>query len=269
MNKIYLKIKHYIKRKLFKNLKYEFEEFIPNSAGNPKDINNLIKINIKNLTSNLMNVSTFFKRVSIQNIDSLDVNKETCKKLKSLFDNYGSDKATHGYHILYAKIFEKISPKPTILEIGVGSNNTSYPSNMGSEGFPGASLKVFSNLFPDSEIFGGDIDKNILKNFSNVSMFYLDQNNLDTFNNTIIDKKYFDLIIDDGLHMQSANLNSLYFSLSKLTKGGFLVIEDVSISTLNIWHIVNSILKDPYELSIYKCFDNYAVVIELKALKNI
>lgn len=262
--KFFNKVNHFIKRRLFKNLKYEFEEFIPNSAGRPKDINSLIKININNLTASLKNVSTFFKSVNIQNINSIDVNKEMCENLEALFNNYGSDKATHGYHILYAKIFEKISDNPTILEIGVGSNNTYYPSNMGIEGFPGASLRVFSNLYPDSEIFGADIDKDILNDFENVKMFYLDQNILDTYNNKIINQKYFDLIIDDGLHMQSANLNTLFFSLGRLKKSGFLIIEDVSISTLNVWYAVNSILKHPYELSIYKCFDNYAVVIELK-----
>lgn len=264
MKKLLIKIYHYLKRKIFKNLKYEFEEYIPNSSGSSKDINNLIKININNLTANLVNVSTFFKRVSIQNIDSLSVNNDICENLRLLFNNYGSDKATHGYHILYSKIFEKISDKPTILEIGVGSNNISYPSNMGSKGFPAASLKVFSNLFPDSEIFGADIDKNILKNFRNVKMFYLDQNNIDTYNNKVIDQKYFDLIIDDGLHMQSANLNTLFFSLNRLKKRGFLIIEDIAISNLNVWHIVNSILTEPFELSIYECFDNYVVVIEHK-----
>ena len=42
MVKFLNKVNHFIKRKVFKNLKYEFEEFIPNSAGRPKDINSLI-----------------------------------------------------------------------------------------------------------------------------------------------------------------------------------------------------------------------------------
>ena len=152
----------------------------------------------------------------------------------------------------------------TILEIGIGSNNISIPSNMGEKGFPGASLKVFSEIYPHSEIFGADIDKQILKNFKNVKMYYLDQNDLKTYNNDIINEKYFDLIIDDGLHMQSANLNTLIFALERLKPGGVLVIEDITISALNTWHITDGLLKDPYKLSLYKCFDNYAVTVELK-----
>ena len=99
MKKLLIKIYHYLKRKIFKNLKYEFEEFIPNSSGSSKDINNLIKTNINNLTPNLVNVSTFFIRVSIQSIDSLSVNNDICENLRLLFNNFGSDKATSGCRV--------------------------------------------------------------------------------------------------------------------------------------------------------------------------
>jgi SAM-dependent methyltransferase len=264
MLKFLSKVKHYINRKFFKNLKYDFEEFIPNSKAGSKDINELIKINVKNLTTNLVNINNFFNEAKVQNIESLKVNKEFQKRLRILFNNYGSDKNIHGYDVLYAKILKEISHNPTILEIGVGSNNISIPSNMGKKGFPGASLKVFSDIYPNSEIFGADIDKQILKNFKNVKMFYLDQNNLKTYNNDIINEKYFDLIIDDGLHMQSANLNTLIFALERLKPGGVLVIEDITISALNTWHIVKGLLREPFEFSLYKCFDNYAVTVELK-----
>ena len=135
---------------------------------------------------------------------------------------------------------------------------------MGRKGFPGASLKAFADIYPNAEIFGADIDEQILNNFKNVKMFYLDQNDLKTYNNDMINEKYFDLIIDDGLHMQSANLNTLIFALERLKPGGVLVIEDITISALNTWHIVDGLLKDPYKLSLYQCIDNYVVTVELK-----
>jgi len=52
--------------------------------------------------------------------------------------------------------------------------------------------------------------------------------------------------------------------LERLKPGGVLVIEDITISALKTWHIVDGLLKDPYKLSLYKCFDNYAVTVELK-----
>ena len=99
---------------------------------------------------------------------------------------------------------------------------------------------------------------------NNVKTFYLDQNDFNTYNNNLIEGKEFDLIIDDGLHMQSANLNTLRFALERLTPGGILVIEDISSSALNTWNIVEGLLRYPYTLTIYQCFDNYAVTVELK-----
>ncbi len=264
MLKFLNKVKHYINRNILKKIKYDFEEFIPNSKGSSKTINKLIKINIKDLTKNLMNISNFFGKVDIKSVESLKVDKEFQERLKILFNNNGSDKSIHGYHILYAKVLKEISENPTILEIGLGTTNSLIPSNMGDKGIPGASLFALSEIYPNSEIFGADIDINILINFNNVKSFYLDQNNFKTYNNELIEGKEFDLIIDDGLHMQSANLNTLRFALERLKPGGILVIEDISSSALNTWNIVKGLLRNPYTLTMYECFDNYAVSVELK-----
>ena len=165
---------------------------------------------------------------------------------------------------MYSKILNNLPPNPTILEIGIGTTNKSIPSNMGRDGFPGASLKAFSDYFPNSQIYGADVDTEILKDFKNVKTFYINQNDISTYQNEIIDKKNFDLIIDDGLHMQSANLNTVNFALERLKPGGMLIIEDITSSALNTWFIVEGLLREPYKLSLYECFDNYAVTIELK-----
>ena len=71
MSKLLIKLKHYIRRKIFKNLKYEFEEFIPNSMSTSKDTHNLIKININQFSSNLLNVYNYFGKTKIVNINTL------------------------------------------------------------------------------------------------------------------------------------------------------------------------------------------------------
>ena len=224
----------------------------------------MIKINIKQFSNNLKNIYNFFEKFEISPLDSLNINHSLSERIKQIFEKFGSDKSKHGYHLLYSNIFERLPTNPTILEIGLGTTNSLIPSNMGDKGVPGASLFALSEIYPDSEIFGADIDIEILKNFKNVKTFYLDQNDFNTYNNDLIKGKDFDLIIDDGLHMQSANLNTLRFALERLKPGGILVIEDISSSALNTWNIVKGLLRNPFKLTIYQCFDNYAVTVELK-----
>tara|TARA_B100001996_G_scaffold133739_1_gene101776 strand:+ start:30 stop:821 length:792 start_codon:yes stop_codon:yes gene_type:complete len=260
------KIKQYINKNLFKHLKYEFEEYIPNSAGSASLNNKIIKINIKQLTNNLLNISTWFHEVEVLNLSNLSLDKNLENKVKELFDRHGSDKSKHGYHILYSNIFSNLCLNPQILEIGIGSVNKKIPSNMGKGGIPGASLLAFSEYFPGSKIYGADIDPEISINHQNITTFYLDQNNLCSFDHEVIKDKKFDLIIDDGLHMQSANLNTVRFSLDRLNNSGILIIEDIPESALNIWKILYNILEKPFNLELIKCKDNYAVII--KKLEN-
>lgn len=261
INKFFKKLKNYLYKNIFNYLKYSFEEFIPNSKSNLQTTNNLIRINIKNLTKNLLQISEYFSPVEISNLDSLSTEQKVEEELKNLFDKFNSDKSSHGYHKLYASIFNEISESPTILEIGIGSIDTSIPSNMGKNGTPGASLRAFSEMYPNSDIYGADIDIEILKDFEQVKTFYLDQNNLKTFDNPVIQNKKFDIIIDDGLHMQSANLNSVFFAIQRLKTPGVLVVEDVSFNALDTWKILTNILEKPYSLQIVKCLNNFAVVL--------
>lgn len=258
----FLKINIFYKKYILKRLQYQFEEFIPNSISSSKTKNDLIKTNINQMTENLKNISEFFNTVEVENILNLNAGKDTTNKLKELFNKYGSDKVSHGYHNLYSHIFSNLKENPTIFEIGIGSNNKLIPSNMGPTGKPGASLFAFSEYFPKSKIFGADIDKSILFKHKNIETFYLDQNLIETYNNSLIKSVNFDLIIDDGLHMQSANLNSVFFALNKLNKGGYLVIEDISFSSLNIWRVLKNIIQDPFKLKIVKCVDNYVVIVK-------
>ena len=264
MYKLFTRIKNFFYKYIFNYLKYEFTEFIPNSKSREYQKNELIKTNIKNYTSSMLKISQWFYKLDVIYLSNLKVDRNVTNSIHDMFENHGSDKNKHGYDILYSYIFSKISNNPTILEIGIGTNNIQVASNMGKHGKPGASLRAFSQYFPNSEIFGADVDKDILFNFENIKTFYLNQNDIDTFDNKLIENKKFDLIIDDGLHMQSANLNTLRFSLERLNEKGALVIEDIPASALDTWKIVANLLEDPFELEIVQCIDNFVVILNRK-----
>ena len=104
------KIKHFILKNIFKILKYEFEAYIPNSAGKASLINKLIKINIKDTNRNLALISEQFTEMSIVNLDDLIVDEDIRKKLNDLFNLHQSDKNLHGYDKIYSSIF-RCSPE--------------------------------------------------------------------------------------------------------------------------------------------------------------
>ena len=94
-----------------------------------------------------------------------DVGGDTdASQLGKLFSAYGSDKERHGYHIAYAAILSLLRRNEplTILEIGLGTNNSKLVSSMGSGGTPGASLRAFRDFLPTSTICGADVDRSIL-----------------------------------------------------------------------------------------------------------
>jgi hypothetical protein len=80
---------------------------------------------------------------SESDVFSIQISNESEIELSSLFDKHGSDKgAHHKYSRVYSRILSTLGHGPVILEIGLGTFDTSVLSNMGSEGKPGASLKA-------------------------------------------------------------------------------------------------------------------------------
>ena len=75
-----------------------------------KDTHNLIKININQFSSNLLNVYNYFGKTKIVNINTLKVNLTLQERIKQLLENNGSDKTKHGYHILYSKFLTIFHP---------------------------------------------------------------------------------------------------------------------------------------------------------------
>ena len=154
--------------------------------------------------------------------------------LTNLMNKYGSDKGGknnhHNYSLFYSEIFgTKRKLIKNFLEVGLGTNNTSIPSNMGESGKPLASLMAWRDYFSNANIFGADIDKEILKNDNRIKTCFVDQTDPVTisemFKNFGVDK--YDIIIEDGLHEYNANITFFENSISYLSSDGIFIIEDI------------------------------------------
>ena len=162
------------------------------------------------------------------------VNANSDSKLTDLMNFHGSDKGgknnDHNYSEYYSEIFfYKRKKIKNFLEIGLGTNNTNLPSNMGSEGKPLASLRAWRDYFVNANIYGADIDKNILKDEERIKTFYVDQTNPETisalFKQIGLDK--FDVILEDGLHEFNANICFFENAIDYLDDNGVYIIEDI------------------------------------------
>ena len=174
--------------------------------------------------------------------------------LKQYFDEYGSDKSrTHNYHLIYGALMRDPSKIDSLLEIGLGTNNTDVVSTMGEAGKPGASLRAFRQFLPNALISGADIDRRVLFEEERIKTYFVDQTNLSTFDELAKSiKEPFDIIIDDGLHSPNANLTVLIFSISHLKVGGWIVIEDIKESALPIFRTASCLLAGRFHCHIVK-----------------
>lgn len=174
-------------------------------------------------------------------------NSEFKNELTILFSKYGSDKGAseisssykwmpHTYADYYYHVFSANRNNiKNILEIGIGSNNLSIPSNMGESGSPGASLKAWRDFFPNAFIYGCDIDPNTLFTEERIITFQMDQTDSKSVN-LVLDKigeVNFDLVIDDGLHTFLAGKNLFMNVFNRLTSDSVYIIEDVHLEDLD------------------------------------
>ena len=244
-----------------------FEMYAPSVAGNSKLKG---KITIDNINNIFPTIHLLVEKLGLEK--KIIFSKSFCKskkklkqayKLKKLFDVYGSDKSKyHDYHYIYSSIFKNNMKVKKILEVGIGTNNTSLLSNMGEMGNPGASLKAYRDFFNHSKVFGADIDKKILFKDRRIKTQYVDQTN----NKSILKlfksfRGNFDLIIDDGLHSHTANLNLIIHSMAFLKKNGCLVIEDISISSKSIWQTISVIVGFKYRCYLVKCKKSFIFLV--------
>jgi len=181
------------------------------------------------------------------NIINMDMFTVTDLSLKQYFDKYGSDKGNM-YYPLYTSLLEKYktAKKMRLLEVGLGTNNPSLISTMGKNRYRcGGSLRAFRDYLPNAFIFGADVDKECLFTEQNIKTYFVDQLEINTFDSlkTNCGNEKFDIIIDDGLHSIGANLNTLIFALNNINDNGVIIIEDIPISKIKGYQVVDFILK--------------------------
>lgn len=248
------------------NIVKTFDMYRPRSAG-LSSIKSFLTVNTINnifplLVSLLEKYSLF--EIKVKSIDSFkDSNLKLQNSLHRLLSYYGSDKSTHHrYHYVLSTIFPDPSKVVSVLEIGLGSTNKNIVSNMGLHGKPGASLRAFKDYFCNARIYGADIDKNILFQEENICTYFVDQLNDETFNTL---RQYLpksvDLIIDDGLHSPDANIRSLIHLLDLLSEDGWLIIEDINLSSKPIWTVVAFILQERWRFTFVDDYDAALVLV--------
>ena len=254
-----------------KYLVKKFKIFVPSSSGGSVELGKHTALSINlifPLISKLMHVLKI--RKSIYKADAFcKKNKkiQESKKLKKLFNYYGSDKSrVHNYHLIYSAIFPKRNKVKKILEIGLGTNNINMISNMGPEGKPGASVRAFRDYFSQASIYGADIDSEILFSEKRIKTYYVDQTNIESIKKLFSKKigKNFDLIIDDGLHAPYTNLNFLISCMNKINKGGWLVIEDIPFAAKPIWELIDFIMNVKQKSFLVKTKNCYVYLINKK-----
>tara|TARA_Y100000590_G_scaffold462925_1_gene628313 strand:+ start:921 stop:1619 length:699 start_codon:yes stop_codon:yes gene_type:complete len=203
-------------------------------------------------------------------------NFKTDNRLTDLMNLYGSDKGGlnnhHNYSLYYSEIFS--SRKDIVknfLEVGLGTNNTNIPSNMGPNGKPLASLRAWKDYFQNAEIYGADIDRDILKNEERIRTYFVDQTSpisiSEMFKNFNVDK--FDIIIEDGLHEYKANICFFENAIDHLSDDGIYIIEDVFYKDIKKFEKYFSSTK--YNFSIIELFHhkNIANNCIIKVTKNV
>lgn len=145
---------------------------------------------------------------------------------------HGSDKSTrHDYHRIYATILQHV-PRGPMLEIGLGSNDPSVPSNMGIKGIPGASVRAWRDTQKFTEVWGADVDRGALFSEPGIQTRYVDQlipSTLTELGEEISrnSPEGLALIVDDGLHTSEANINTVSSLWPYVREGGFLCVEDM------------------------------------------
>lgn len=167
-------------------------------------------------------------------------------ELCSIMGHNRSDKGSstntgwHNYTTFYYSLFIPVRHQTLrVFELGLGTNRTCIPSNMGVNGVPGASLRGWREFFPNSSIFGADIDTVILFNEDRIKTYYCDQTNPSIISNMWANtdlSESFDIILDDGLHTFEANVCFFENSINKLAKGGVFIIEDILSQNINRFH---------------------------------
>lgn len=244
----------------------------PGSSASQKQWLEISLLGFQNTIPALLNLVEVEKKLSARAIpkavEIFDCNEDVLV-LRRIFDNQGSDKGSkHQYDLIYANIMaNRKNEGISILEIGLGTNKTDTPSNMGKVGIPGASLRAWRDYFPHGIIVGCDIDKRILFEEDRITTYELDQTSEISWKKFEAKSpiKKFDLVIDDGLHAPFPNLATVKHSLPLLSNDGILVIEDIMNMAIPVWQLLQMILNPEWEIQIIETKASNIVIIKRNA----
>lgn len=153
------------------------------------------------------------------------------KRLRDLFNKYGSDKDKNGYSPYYESLFHHMRYKKVrLLEIGIGTMIPGAASSMvgyALENYkPGGSLRAWRDFFEMGEILGCDVQPDTQFTEEGIRTVLADSTNEHAVNNALGDLK-FDIIIDDGSHLDTHQLFTLRNLWPRLNDGGFYIVEDI------------------------------------------
>lgn len=241
--------------------------FVPNSGGPPEDLTDLTIQSVRQTMPLLARLAERAGHPALRVLSAEefcdDVAMPEANELARLFNLHGSDKSDfHNYHLVYGQIAHDLGTLRSVLEIGMGTNNTDVTSHMGAEGKPGASLRAFRDFTPDGQVYGADIDRRILFQEDRIKTFFVDQTEpttLATLAGEIVGS--LDLIIDDGLHSPNANLTVMLFAMDKVRDGGWIVIEDVPERALPLWIVADALMPDGFDRWMIRCQSGYVYVV--------
>ena len=176
------------------------------------------------------------------------------RRLAELFQEMGSDKATqHDYATTYEEFMsESRGNEGSLLEIGLGTNNLTIPSNMGGHFVTCGSLLAWKEYFPKFQVFGADIDSSISINESRIKICWVDQTQPKTFIGieNMLQGMPIDFLIVDGLHQPFADLVTLRKLLPYIKRGGSAFVEDIEESKFVrlAWRMVAVMLPEKFTL---------------------
>ncbi len=246
---------------------------------------------IRNYASYLAKKTTAFKADFFNYGFNVQYKKYDESLLNNLCDTYGSDKgevspdsnpyvwASHNYADFYSLIFGlRRNDVISVVECGIGTNNSALASSMGIDGKPGASLRMWRDYFPNANIVGCDIDSDVLFAEERIKTFHCDQTSSNSIRNFLENAELVegsvDIIIDDGLHEFFAGISFFENMIAALRQDGTYVIEDVNHSDIikyknyfskhgNAFEARFIYLKSPLRKS---CANNNLICITRKAV---
>ena len=200
---------------------------------------------LRNILNFLYEKKIFFRNRKLSE-NQIIINYESSETiLDNLFLKFGSDKAggknhrsnkiwnNHKYSDIYSILFQsKRELIQGVIEVGIGSIDTSIKSNMGEHGKTGASLFAWSKFFPNAKVIGIDIDPNTLFQAPQIETYKIDQNDSESLIRFYNEMKArsIDIIVDDGDHQLESAIKTFTVLSDLLKEGGFYIIEDIELN---------------------------------------